>query len=329
MSNKMNKEKSDLYMGRDMNNIRIRMKECGKPEILFQREVSVCYKCTIDLSCDGHLFIKHKNEYSVDSTMRLHHRGVVFNGDGTCEFYVMGRAKCSRQDKFDEAKGFRLARLDANIHAYKRGFAIIKEHLAMLEQYIRHFDDTNELFKSRLAGFQKLRIKLAGSENADCDHILNSVPVHTGVEKEISDEALAAVPEDDDFADVPFDSFVIHVANSYDKTHDNKNCDEGDWRGEFAKIERISVEEGLKQISAKKYNGVNIDENGKIWFVDFDMNKPVPVYVVLPFDNDSTMSAAQAAQWEGIYKLKVLAVYKTLTNFGAFEYKNNVLDDPI
>jgi hypothetical protein len=24
----------------------------------------------------------------------------------------------------------------------------------MLEQYIRHFDDTNELFKSRLAGFQ-------------------------------------------------------------------------------------------------------------------------------------------------------------------------------
>lgn len=329
MSNKMNKEKSDLYMGRDMNNIRIRMKECGNPEILFQREVSVCYKCTIDLSCDGHLFIKHKNEYSVDSTMRLHHRGVVFNGDGTCEFYVMGRAKCSRQDKFDEAKGIRLARLDANIHAYKRGCAIIKEHLAMLEQYIRHFDDTNELFKSRLAGFQKLRIKLAGSENADCNHILNSVPVHTGVEKEISDEALAAVPEDDDFADVPFDSFVIHVAKSYDKTHDNKNCDEGDWRGEFAKIERISVEEGLKQISAKKYNGVNIDENGKIWFVDFDMNKPVPVYVVLPFDNDSTMSAAQAAQWEGVYKLKVLAVYKTLTNFGAFEYKNNVLDDKI
>lgn len=329
MSNKMNKEKSDLYMGRDMNNIRIRMKECGKPEILFQREVSVCYKCTIDLSCDGHLFIKHKNEYAVDSTMRLHHRGVVFNGDGTCEFYVMGRAKCSRQDKFDEAKGIQLARLDANIHAYKRGCAIIREHLAMLEQYIRHFDDTNELFKSRLAGFQKLRIKLAGSENADCNHILNSVPVHTGVEKEISDEALAAVPEDDDFADVPFDSFVIHVAKSYDKTHDNKNCDEGDWRGEFAKIERISVEEGLKQISAKKYNGVNIDENGKIWFVDFDMNKPVPVYVVLPFDNDSTMSAAQAAQWEGVYKLKVLAVYKTLTNFGAFEYKNNVLDDPI
>lgn len=329
MSNKMNKEKSDLYMGRDMNNIRIRMKECGKPEILFQREVSVCYKCTIDLSCDGHLFIKHKNEYSVDSTMRLHHRGVVFNGDGTCEFYVMGRAKCSRQDKFDEAKGIRLARLDANIHAYKRGCSIIREHQAMLEQYIRHFDDTNELFKSRLAGFQKLRIKLAGSENADCDHILNSVPVHTGVEKDISDEALAAVPEDDDFADVPFDSFVIHVAKSYDKTHDNKNCDEGDWSGEFAKIERISVEEGLKQISAKKYNGVNIDENGKIWFVDFDMNKPVPVYVVLPFDNDSTMSAAQAAQWEGVYKLKVLAVYKTLTNFGAFEYKNNVLDDPI
>lgn len=329
MSNKMNKEKSDLYMGSDMNNIRIRMKECGNPEILFQREVSVCYKCTIDLSCDGHLFIKHKNEYSVDSTMRLHHRGVVFNGDGACEFYVMGRAKCSRQDKFDEAKGIRLARLDANIHAYKRGCAIIREHLAMLEQYIRHFDDTNELFKSRLAGFQKLRIKLAGSENADCDHILNSVPVHTGVEKDISDEALAAVPEDDDFADVPFDSFVIHVAKSYDKTHDNKNCDEGDWRGEFAKIERISVEEGLKQISAKKYNGVNIDENGKIWFVDFDMNKPVPVYVVLPFDNDSTMSAAQAAQWEGVYKLKVLAVYKTLTNFGAFEYKNNVLDDPI
>lgn len=329
MSNKMNKEKSDLYMGRDMNNIRIRMKECGKPEILFQREVSVCYKCTIDLSCDGHLFIKHKNEYSVDSTMRLHHRGVVFNGDGTCEFYVMGRAKCSRQDKFDEAKGIRMARLDANIHAYKRGCSIIREHQAMLEQYIRHFDDTNELFKSRLAGFQKLRIKLAGSENADCNHILNSVPVHTGVEKDISDEALAAVPEDDDFADVPFDSFVIHVAKSYDKTHDNKNCDEGDWRGEFAKIERISVEEGLKQISAKKYNGVNIDENGKIWFVDFDMNKPVPVYVVLPFDNDSTMSAAQAAQWEGVYKLKVLAVYKTLTNFGAFEYKNNVLDDPI
>jgi hypothetical protein len=248
MSNKMNKEKSDLYMGRDMNNIRIRMKECGKPEILFQREVSVCYKCTIDLSCDGHLFIKHKNEYSVDSTMRLHHRGVVFNGDGTCEFYVMGRAKCSRQDKFDEAKGIRLARLDANIHAYKRGCAIIREHLAMLEQYIRHFDDTNELFKSRLAGFQKLRIKLAGSENADCDHILNSVPVHTGVEKEISDEALASVPEDDDFADVPFDSFVIHVAKSYDKTHDNKNCDEGDWRGEFAKIERIEIEEGMKLI---------------------------------------------------------------------------------
>ena len=327
MSNKMNKEKSDLYMGRDMNNIRIRMKECGKPEILFQREVSVCYKCTIDLSCDGHLFIKHKNEYSVDSTMRLNHRGVVFNGDGTCEFYVMGRAKCSRQDKFDEAKGIRLARLDANIHAYKRGCSIIREHQAMLEQYIRHFDDTNELFKSRLAGFQKLRIKLAGSENADCDHILNSVPVHTGVEKDISDEALAAVPEDDDFADVPFDSFVIHVAKSYDKTHDNKNCDEGDWRGEFAKIERISVEEGLKQISAKKYNGVNIDENGKIWFVDFDMNKPVPVYVVLPFDNDSTMSAAQAAQWEGVYKLKVLAVYKTLTNFGAFEYEGNVGDE--
>ena len=148
MSNKMNKEKSDLYMGRDMNNIRIRMEECGKSEIYYRREVSVCYKCTIDLSCDRHLFIKHKNEYSVDSTMWLHHRGIVFNGDGTCEFYVMGRAKCSRQDKFDEAKGFRLARLDANIHAYKRGCAIIKEHLAMLEQYIRHFDDTNELFKS-------------------------------------------------------------------------------------------------------------------------------------------------------------------------------------
>ena len=52
MSNKMNKEKSDLYMGRDMNNIRIRMKECGRPEILFQREVSVCSEgwCC---SCDG------------------------------------------------------------------------------------------------------------------------------------------------------------------------------------------------------------------------------------------------------------------------------------
>ena len=328
MSNKMNKEKSDLYMGRDMNNIRIRMKECGKPEILFQREVSVCYKCTIDLSCDGHLFIKHKNEYSVDSTMRLHHRGVVFNGDGTCEFYVMGRAKCSRQDKFDEAKGIRLARLDANIHAYKRGCSIIREHQAMLEQYIRHFDDTNELFKSRLAGFQKLRIKLAGSENADCDHILNSVPVHTGVEKDISDEALAAVPEDDDFADVPFDSFVIHVAKSYDKTHDNMNCDEGDWRGEFTKIERISVEEGLKQISAKKYDGIHVDEDGNVWF-DNHVSHTAPVFVVMPFDNDSVWNTIHAGMWEEADKLKVLAVYKTLTNFGAFEYQNNVLDDPI
>ena len=318
MSNKMNKEKSDLYI----------MKECGKPEILFQREVSVCYKCTIDLSCDGHLFIKHKNEYSVDSTMRLHHRGVVFNGDGTCEFYVMGRAKCSRQDKFDEAKGIRLARLDANIHAYKRGCSIIREHQAMLEQYIRHFDDTNELFKSRLAGFQKLRIKLAGSENADCDHILNSVPVHTGVEKDISDEALAAVPEDDDFADVPFDSFVIHVAKSYDKTHDNKNCDEGDWCGKFAKIERISVEEGLKQISAKKYDGIHVDKDGNVWFDDY-VPHPVPVFVVVPFDNDSVWVTINVGLWEGADKLKVLAVYKTLTNFGAFEYKNNVLDDPI
>ena len=54
-----------------------------------------------------------------------------------------------------------------------------------------------------------------------------------------------------------------------------------------------------------------------------------PEFVVVPFDNDSVWVTINVGLWEGADKLKVLAVYKTLTNFGAFEYKNNVLDDKI
>ena len=68
--------------------------------------------------------------------------------------------------------------------------------------------------------------------------------------------------------------------------HDNKNCDEGTGYGEFAKIERIEIEGGMKLILAKNYDGIHVDGDWNVWFDDH-VSYTAPVFVVmLPFDND-------------------------------------------